>query len=268
MEKIKSSASKLPGIVYSRYADVTYAGENFIEEHGLAYIISGCISVPEGNKIDTFKKGDLIFYRKNYLAKFIKQPTEGESCKTITIVFDEETLSDFSREHHYECSKVYSPDEAVLCLEPNVLLLNFFKTLIPYFDVQVSDQLIRLKKQEALMLLLEEKPGLKEILFDFSHPGKIDLEAFMNRNFKFNVELKRLAYLTGRSLATFKRDFEKIFNMSPNRWLQQRRLQEAYYLIKEKSRKPSDVYIELGFHSISHFSYAFKQFFGVNASSI
>ncbi|MDN5284877.1 MAG: AraC family transcriptional regulator [Mucilaginibacter sp.] len=66
----------------------------------------------------------------------------------------------------------------------------------------------------------------------------------------------------------FKRDFEKIFNMSPNRWLQQQRLKEAHYLIGEKHLKPSEVYLEVGFESLPHFSYAFKQLFGKTPSSM
>lgn len=80
-----------------------------------------------------------------------------------------------------------------------------------------NNQLADLKLKEALLLLLQVNPELKNILFDFSEPGKINLEGFMNKNYHFNVELKRFAYLTGRSLATFKRDFEKIFNVSPSR---------------------------------------------------
>ena len=90
----------------------------------------------------------------------------------------------------------------------------------------------------------------------------------MNKNYHFNVELKRFAYLTGRSLATFKRDFEKIFHSSPSRWLQQKRLREAYYLIKEKGRAPSDVYIDIGFEDLSHFSFAFKKAYGIAPSRL
>ncbi len=86
-------------------------------------------------------------------------------------------------------------------------------SLLLYHDLgKLSDQrLVDLKIKEALFLLLEEIPEVKNILFDFTEPGKIDIEAFMNKNFHFNVHLDRFAYLTGRSLATFKRDFEKIF---------------------------------------------------------
>lgn len=120
----------------------------------------------------------------------------------------------------------------------------------------------------GVLILLKVNPTLKNVLFDFSEPGKIDLEAFMLQNFHFNVAMKRFAYLTGRSLATFKRDFEKIFHASPSRWLQQKRLQEAYYLIKEKGRKTSDVYLEVGFEDLSHFSFAFKKAYGVAPSAV
>jgi AraC-like DNA-binding protein len=73
-------------------------------------------------------------------------------------------------------------------------------------------------------------------LFDFSEPHKIDLKAFMNKNFMFNVSIEAFARLTGRSLSGFKRDFNKIFNMTPKQWLKERRLKEAYYLIKNKGK--------------------------------
>lgn len=85
----------------------------------------------------------------------------------------------------------------------------------------------------------------------------------MNRNFRFNVAIQRFAYLTGRSLTSFKKDFEKIFHDTPSRWLVKKRLQEAHFLIAQKGRKASDVYLEVGFEDLSHFSFAFKKLFGL-----
>ena len=68
---------------------------------------------------------------------------------------------------------------------------------------------------------------------------------------------------TGRSLTSFKQDFKKGFGDTPGRWLVRKRLQEAYFLIDKKGRKASDVYIEVGFEDLSHFSFAFKKQFGV-----
>ncbi|SEJ83902.1 hypothetical protein SAMN05216327_12340 [Dyadobacter sp. SG02] len=68
-----------------------------------------------------------------------------------------------------------------------------------------------IKTREAVELLLQYDPALKELLFDFSEPHKIDLEAYMNEHFTFNVPTTQFARSTGRSLTSFKRDLEKIF---------------------------------------------------------
>ena len=85
----------------------------------------------------------------------------------------------------------------------------------------------------------------------------------VNRNYRFNISVERFAYLTGRSLSVFKRDFEKIFHDTPSHWLVQKRLQEAYFLIEKKHEKPSAIYLDLGFEDLSHFSYTFKKLFGL-----
>jgi len=118
------------------------------------------------------------------------------------------------------------------------------------------------KVREAVQLLLHTMPQLKDFLFDFSEPHKIDLEKFMVSNYHFNVPVEKFAQLTGRSLAGFKRDFQKTFSTPPRQWLQEQRLAEARHLIESKNKKPSAIYLDLGFESLSHFSHSFKKKFG------
>ncbi|MGX5856573.1 helix-turn-helix domain-containing protein [Dyadobacter jiangsuensis] len=63
-------------------------------------------------------------------------------------------------------------------------------------------------------------------------------------------------------MSTFKRDFQKTFGTNPGNWLKKKRLEEAYFQINRQSRKPSDVYLEVGSEDLSHFLYAFKKEFG------
>jgi AraC-like DNA-binding protein len=89
--------------------------------------------------------------------------------------------------------------------------------------------------REAVLVFLGANAALKDLLFDFSEPGKIDLQAYMNAHYKYNGDLQYFAYLTGRSLSTFKRDFEKIYQTTPGRWLLQRKLEDAHFLLKKES---------------------------------
>ncbi|WP_254659526.1 AraC family transcriptional regulator [Mucilaginibacter sp. PPCGB 2223] len=246
-------------------------GEQFVAEHVLSYQISGTLTLSDGVQNYIFNEGDFRFIRKNQLLKFIKQPPDGGEFKTLSVYFDQQTLLNFSAEYGYKTERNINSTPAVIQLKTNNLLTGFVNSMMPYYGTEVMQenaQLMALKLREAILILLQTHPDLKNVLFDFSEPGKIDLESFMNRNFHFNVQLKRFAYLTGRSLATFKRDFEKIFHTSPSRWLQKRRLQEAYYLIKEKGKSPSAIYLDLGFEDLSHFSFAFKKTYGVAPTKI
>ena len=75
--------------------------------------------------------------------------------------------------------------------------------------------------------------------------------------------MQELAYYTGRSLSAFKRDFRKYSDLTPQKWLIQRRLQAAYELIRKGGKKISDICFDVGFKNLSHFSKVYKETFGV-----
>lgn len=258
---------RLP-VQYSCYFSRSRAGEQFIAEHAVGYLVSGTLELNDGRQKQLFREGDLYFCRRNNLNKYTKNPPEHGEFRSVSIFFDQEMLRAFSLEYGYTSEQqVVSP--VVQRLPSDSVLghyMNALRTYEPVLQQAGAEGLLAVKQKEAVLLLLQLRPELQHILFDFSEPGKIDLEAFMNRNYHFNVELKRFAYLTGRSLSTFKRDFEKIFRITPSRWLLQKRLQEAYYLIKEKGKAVSDVYLDVGFEDLSHFSFAFKKEFGIAPS--
>ena len=259
----------LPSIVYSCYFNVSRAGEQFVPDHIFSCQLSGSMVVNYGEKDYLFNEGDFRFSRRNCLARFVKIPGNNGDFKTLAIRFDQDTLRDFSAEYGFKAEKRI-PGYVITQLPPAKAYKDFVDSLIPYLvaDQQMDQALIKLKLKEALLILLKINSELKDILFDFSEPGKIDLEGFMQKNFQFNVGLNRFAYMSGRSLATFKRDFQKIFQQSPSRWLVRRRLQEAHYQIKEQGKRPSDVYFNVGFEDFSHFSQAFRQVYGVSPSKL
>lgn len=260
---------KRPPILYSCYTHRSREGEQFVPEHVFGYQLSGTLDITMSGKTYSLNEGTFSLFRKNQLARFIKQPPPGGEFRSVSIFLDQESLHEISAEQNLKTAQPYSGDGAFI-LKPNGLFKNYIDSLKPYIDGQdeFNPILTKLKVKEAIMVLLETNPALKDVLFDFSAPGKIDLEAYMNEHYKFNVDISRFAYLTGRSLATFKRDFEKIFHTSPNKWLQQKRLNDAYFLIKEKGWRSSDVYTEVGFKDLSHFSFAFKKAYGVAPSHI
>lgn len=258
-----------PKITYSCYFTRSREGEQFVPEHVFSYQVAGVITMNDGQKQYVFNPGEFRFIKRNNLVKFLKEPPPNGEFKSVSVYLDQDTLRNFSIAYGFKATEHYTGD-TIITLQPNMLFKSYIESILPYQQegVAINDKIQALKLHEIILILLQSNPELKDVLFDFSEPGKIDLEAFMEKNFHFNVQLKRFAYLTGRSLATFKRDFEKIFKITPSRWLQQRRLQEAHYLIKEKGKTASDIYLDLGFEDLSHFSFAFKNKFGVSPSRL
>ncbi len=261
--------AKRSKIVQSCYYQQNYDGENFISDYFFSYQLSGTLFVTDARGESQFRAGDFYISRKNQLARFGKQPGENGKFKSVSILLDAKILQEISREYGFmvEQKTDWRP---VTKLHANALYRSFIESILPYVQLAQDENidLVDLKIKEAVLLLLQVNPELKNVLFDFAEPGKIDLEAFMQQNYQFNVGLPKFAYLTGRSLATFKRDFEKLFHTSPGRWIMQKRLEVAYRLIASKGLKSSDVYLQLGFEDLSHFSFAFKKQFGIAPSHL
>jgi AraC-like DNA-binding protein len=256
-------------LLYSCNEDQKRGKEQLVQEHSLSYLISGKIEFYTNSGTVLAKPGSIGFVKRNELVKSLKIPgPDGLPCRSISIFLDQESLRRYSSENDIKPNGAYR-GPSILQLSDD-FIKGYFDSLNPYFDhpAQLTKSLAILKTNEAIELLLRYDPKLKNVLFDFSEPHKIDLEAYMNQNYKYNVSLKQFAKLTGRSLATFKRDFQKIFRIPPQKWLLNKRLQEAHFLIAERKQKPSDAYIEAGFENLSHFSSSFKRLFGYNPSSL
>jgi AraC-like DNA-binding protein len=255
----------VPGVIFYSYLTAMRKEKvGFFEHNTLVLQVSGHFTLETASQKISMKQGEMLLIRKNQLGEITKAPLEGEDYQTIVICLKEDMLRKIALEEHIETVPKYTGLPNVV-IPKNDFLHGFFQSVLPYVhhpEEKITNTVGLLKVKEAVQLLLYTMPELKEFLFDFSEPHKMDLEKFMLSNYHFNVPVEKFAQLTGRSLAGFKRDFQKVFNMAPRQWLQEKRLVEARYLIEKKNKKPSAIYLDLGFESLSHFSHSFKQKFG------
>lgn len=212
----------------------------------------------------------MLLIGRNQLGTLTKTPGPGGNYETVVISLQEDLLRRIVLEEKLEAEQKYIGPPNLL-IPSNEFLRGYFQSIVPYArssGVAMTDEMGILKVKEGIKLLLLALPGLINFLFDFSQPYKIDLEKFMLHNFHFNVPIEKFAQLTGRSLASFKRDFLKTFGVPPRQWLQDKRLTEAKRRIETKREKPSAIYLDLGFESLSHFSHSFKKKFGMAPTAV
>ena len=226
--------------------------------------VSGHFTLETSGQKISMRRGEMLLIGKNQLGQITKTPLPDEDYETIVISLQDDLLRKIALEEKIEVKQKYTGPPNIL-IPANDFLRGYFQSVIPYVRDPAARSMKEmgiLKVHEGVKLLLHTMPELKEFLFDFSEPYKIDLEKFMLSNFHFNIPVEKFAQLTGRSLAGFKRDFQKTFGMAPRHWLQEKRLTEARHLIETRHKKPSAIYLDLGFESLSHFSHSFKKKFG------
>lgn len=254
----------LPGVIFYAYLSTKRKEKvGFFEHSALVLQVSGQLTLETASQKISMKRGEMLLIGKNQLGQITKTPLPDEDYETIVISLQEDLLRKIALEERLEVGQKYTGPPNIL-IPRNDFLQGYFQSIVPYVrnPEGTTAAMGILKVKEGVQLLLHAMPALSRFLFDFSEPHKIDLERFMLSNFHFNVPVEKFAQLTGRSLAGFKRDFQKMFGMPPRQWLLERRLIEARHLIEKKNRKPSAFYLDLGFESLSHFSHSFKKRFG------
>lgn len=248
--------------------------EEMVTEHMLVYLCSGELDLlsSSGRKVGHLEKGQCFFLPKNHKMTKVKHPSKnGEPFKGLFLQLKTPFLKKMRQEVDLETSvkPLRTESTPYIILPDHPFLKGFFRSLESYFDAQEypSEALMENKEREAVLTLLQVKPEVVSLLYDFAEPFKIDLKAFMNKNFASEMSINEFAHYTGRSLSAFKNDFLSTFHMSPGRWLTKRRLQAARHLMEE-GKKPLDVYTQVGFKNLSHFSTAFKREYGFPPSEV
>lgn len=257
-----------PDIKLSKFDDKFFKTEVMFEEHILVWFISGETKIVQNDATYILGAGDIFLIPRNQLATIINYPKDGKPHQAVAMHLTKERLKSYYTK--YKATAGPSPVKKLRIFNKHPLLESCLASVIPYFDLSgdLPGNIADSKIEEAISILRAIDKDMDSLLADFEEPGKIDLSDFMERNFKFNMTMEKFCYLTGRSLSTFRRDFKKIFKKNPQQWLMMKRLELAHYELSEKKGKPSEIYYEVGFENLSHFSYAFKKHFGYSPSDL
>ncbi len=260
------------GIFLSCYSDYSEKCIHATPEHVLVYLYSGEQVIEDRNEKIVLQAGDCAFIKRDHRLKMYKNSKGEELYKGISLTFKRNVL----REFYGKMDKAEIPknvpisEKNVFKIEPRPDITSLFQSLNPYFDsnIKPTEGVTHLKLLEGIYTLLNSNELLYPILFDFAEPWKVDILEFLNENYQDELTMEQIASFTGRSLATFKRDFKKISSLTPQKWLIKKRLEVAYFKLKEEDKKVQDVYVEVGFKNPSHFSTAFKKQYGISPTEV
>ncbi|MBD2756978.1 helix-turn-helix transcriptional regulator [Spirosoma validum] len=239
--------------------------EVFFEEHAVIVVLEGEKKFSSPTQELHVHKGDILFFQRGC---YSMNESIDNSYRSLVFFVNEKLLKEFVSQHLtlFQTASATLPTDLILAFSSSPAFTTFINSLLPYFGAKTPflNELLRLKFQELLLHLLELDTlrQLRAILWHIYQGQKIDLDYLMSTYLLKPLSMNELARLSGRSLSAFKRDFEEHFHTSPGHWIRRKRLEHAHFLLRNTDKNVSEVSLEIGYESVSHFIKAYKQQYG------
>lgn len=188
-------------------------------------------------------------------------------CKLF--FFSNKNIIDFLDKYNYlevsSCSKeiIQSPFFTIENDDFIDSFVNSISSVLKFDDTAVIPLLVL--KFEEIMLYLVHKYRTNFVCYLqslVSQEANSSIRKIVEANVNSNLSLNEIAFLSHMSLSTFKRHFTKEYKVNPGKWLQQKRLNQAKIILEKGDKKPSEIFLDFGYTSLSNFSIAFKKEFG------
>ncbi len=238
-----------------------------VYDHNLVYVRSGELEINDNGQSTHLHAGDCVFIRKDVRIKLNKYCLDdGLPYQSIGLVFSREFLLNYFKQLPPEELPRHAQrsEQNLLLMPARPDIESLFQSITPYFESkeQPDQAWANRKLQEGLQALLKTDENVYASLFDFADPWKIDILNFLNKHYMYDLTLAEIANFTGRSLSTFKRDFKKVSDLTPEKWLIQRRLQAADRLLVETDEPIKEIMYRVGFNNFSFFCRVYRQHYG------
>jgi AraC-like DNA-binding protein len=252
-------------IPYAKHNIVKKSGGRqigFLTEHSLLFIMQGKKFFHFGKKTITISQNELLLIKRGIysISEFI--PEDGFFEALIIFIPDK-----FLKTIAYEniSNNTTENETQYIILKSNKFLDDFKSQYLNYLsdDFVGKEKLFKLKLQELFLLLASSsaKNSVADFLASCIRKEKIDIEYIVKTNLLQPLTISDFAKLSMRSLASFKRDFEKQFHTSPKRWINHQRIVYSNGLLNTTNKTVAEIAYECGFENVSHFIKLFKKEF-------
>lgn len=189
------------------------------------------------------------------------------SYRCLLFFFSQKNISDFLLKH----SPQFNQNKATITapyflIEKDNFIVHYINSLKHSFGLhkKISQKILELKFEEIMLYLANKygQPFFAYLNSLLTSERELSFKKVVEKNLYTNLNIEDIAFLCNMSASTFKRKFISIYQKSPGKWFQQKRLNKARELLFNNKATPSEIYMEFGYDSLSNFSTAFKNEFG------
>jgi len=246
-------------------------GTMFLEDHMLLFVLKGQYTIFFGDKTYRVNENEMVLLHKSIVVQYEKSGKEKSDYLLDYMMFflKDDLLKEFIKMNDFNHS--YPSVVVPITVKPvNARLKGYIESLKPLFNDSnsISNGLVKLKLLELMFDLVDTDKTLLLQFLQLKHKERRSITDVVEENVYNPVNVNDLAYLSGRSLSTFKREFKEIYNTSPLKWLRNRRLDKAKELLSNTTYSVTEVCFATGFENVAHFSKVFKERFGLSPSVV
>lgn len=259
---------EVDGLLFTTY-DCPIEGaplDYWTKENYFAYIVSGSLVWKTPEQEIMAKSGDAVFVNKG--PHRVYRAPDKDFC-ALLIFMPDEFIKKVIQRHHINIKSDRSGrlagSTSIISLDLDEILSVYFMSVLNYFSQSAppSKSLLKIRFEELIVNILTGTGNKSLVAFfeDLCFDRKRSIKAIMEANFVFNFRTEEFAQLCGRSVASFKRDFAKAYNISPGKWLKKRRVKYGKFLLETTDLNINQIALESGFENTSHFIKSFKEMY-------
>lgn len=231
------------------------------------YVLSGEYQVSSPDQRQRVRATEGVVMKCGmYFAEWLEH-TKDETCEAIAVHFYPEILQKIYTDE-LDNIAVRSAGRQMVKIKNDDLINNFIHGMRFYFQNPsiVDDALVIMKLKEIIHILLktDRAASIADMLRSFFSPRVHGLRKVVDTHLYSRLSIEELAKLANLSLSSFKREFRRVFNDSPARYLKQRKLERARQLLEKTDRRINEIAFECGFEDFPHFCRTFARHVGLS----
>jgi len=231
-----------------------------IEGNVLIFVLKGTKILHLDEEDKKIKAGDMVFLRSgNYLmTEILDDYYEG-----LIFFYSDKLLSDFIAKHSVKTLDTIDQNSNIFSISTSIILKNGILSILPYFNsTEQNEAIITLKFEEIFLNILNSNELFRNFLSRVTTQDDI-FKTSMQREYENFENIKDMADYFKMSELNFREKFKTIFNTTPKKWIQSKKLSKAKVLLEKTDMNVSEVSIESGFDNLSWFIQSFKKEFGI-----
>jgi AraC family transcriptional regulator, exoenzyme S synthesis regulatory protein ExsA len=255
----------LSSIIHKKVHEPVFQKEGYVSVHAITLVLKGTYRLEnENGPLAVVKENQMVFIPKGLYQVSDILPEKG-SFEAIVFFFDEEVITQYLKNLKVKPKKEKCITHFLFDYNDDIRL--YTESLLKLYGTKdkMHKKFTSIKLMELLHLITESNVNLcfPTTLNSLNNKERKGIRAFMEANFSKPLGIEDYAYLTGRSLSSFRRDFKTQYGISPKQWLIDKRLEKAHGLLARNNTTVYDVVLETGYENMSHFIKAFHKRYGI-----